>query len=887
MMLLHRFASIVRWIFRRSEAEHHLDQELQGFIDLSVADKVRDGLSPAEARRLAVLELGGVEQAKERVRTYRHGGWLDDVGRDVRYALRMFVRNRTFSLVVVATLALGIGANTAIFGLIDALMLRWLPVRNPQELVQLTLQSPGSTRPGGESFSYTIVRAVSDQRQILSAVGGFTASSFDVGAAGATSRVTGALVTGDYYATLGLTPQLGRLISRTDDEPGAPLVAVISDGYWERQFARKPDVVGEVLRLNDLPVTVVGVSPRGFVGSNVGTVANITAPVAALARLNPEAAALLEPGNFWLRVLARPAPGVSRREAAARLNAAWPRLAEQVISPRWPASRRQEMADSVFTLVSGGTGWTYLREIYRKPLFVLMAAVALVLLIACANVASLLLARASIRQREVAVRLAIGAGRGRIVRQLLIESTLLSLTGAAVGIVLAWMSGQFLVSLISTGPVALTFDLSPNWHILLFSSAVAIATAVLFGVAPALQTASAMPTAVLRDDARVSTSRSRLLPWLVAAQVALSLVLLSGAGLFVRTVRNLASLDPGFSTEGVLIVELGGRRSPVPADIVEQAQRVPGVVSATLSTHTPLNGSVWSEPAVPSGQPLPEKDNAFFVAAGPRFFSTLGIRLLAGREFTDRDNAGAPTAAIVNEAYARRFFDGQRAVGQRLSATVRGERRELEVVGLARNTSAAGLRKEPPPTVYVAYAQLAGDFPSTLSVRASGPVAQVASALQQALQARLPGAPVDVRPLSVQVEATIVQERMMAMLAGAFGVLALALACVGLYGLLAYTVAQRTREIGIRMALGAPRGRVLALVLEGGNRLVLTGIVIGLPVAWIALRWLESMLFGVKPGDPLTLAGSIAVLVLSSQLAAYLPARRASRVDPLVALRHD
>jgi predicted permease len=389
------------------------------------------------------------------------------------------------------------------------------------------------------------------------------------------------------------------------------------------------------------------------------------------------------------------------------------------------------------------------------------------------------------------------------------------------------------------------------------------------------------------EDARTSSSRSKLLPSLVVAQVALSLILLSGAGLFVRTLQNLQRLDPGFNPERVLLVDSEGRRTPFPRDVLESVQHLPGVLSASLSTHTPLSGSVWSEPAVPAGQPIPERDNAHFVGAGPGFFATMQIRLVAGREFTDRDSANSAPVAIVNEVLAARHFANQNAVGQHLSAMVRGRRTDLEIVGVVKNTNAAGLRLSPPPTVYVAYAQLQGDFPTTLAVRATGPLGQAASAIQRALQSAMPGALVDVRLLSRQVEATMVQERMMATLASGFGLLALTLTCVGLYGLLAYSVAQRTREIGIRMALGAQGPRVVAMVLGSGARLVIIGIALGLPAAWAASRSVGSMLFGLTPTDPVTVAGAAIALAAAAQMAAYLPARRASRVDPLVALRHE
>ena len=465
MTLLHRLASIVRGIVKRDRAERDLHDELQAFVDMAAADQMRDGVAPDEARRLAVLQLGGVEQAKERVRTGRHGWWLDEIGRDLRYAVRMAFRDRTFTVVVVLTLALGIGANSAIFSLIDALMLRMLPVRDPRQLVLVEMGEQGRPAP---HFSYAIARALSERGDVFATAAGFSGWPFTVGAPGSMAHVQGALVTGAYYETLGLNPAAGRLLTRADDEPGASLVAVISHGYWERQFANRPDAVGGTLTIGGVPVTIVGVSPRGFVGANVGERADITMAAAALPRLYPESASLLERGNFWLRVLARPAAGISIEQAAVRLNTAWPQIAEPLIAPQWPASRRQAMAASVFQLSPGGTGWASLRDQYTRPLLVLMGAVAVVLLIACANVASLLLARASTRQREMAVRLAMGASRSRVVRQMLIESTLLSLTGAAIGLALASIVGGLLIDMLSTGLFEVALDLGPNPRVLAF-----------------------------------------------------------------------------------------------------------------------------------------------------------------------------------------------------------------------------------------------------------------------------------------------------------------------------------------------------------------------------------------------------------------------------------
>ena len=886
--LVHRIVSIFYWLIRRKKVDQELNDELETFVQMAAADQIRDGASPEEARRLALIHLGGVEQAKERVRTARHGAWLDEVGRDVRYAARNCASNPGFTIVVVLTLALGIGANTAIFSLIDALMLRSLPVRDPQQLVQVKMGEPAKP---DVHFSYPIARALAERPDIFSTAAGFTAGwPFNVGSPGSVIVVRGALVTGAYYETLGLNPVEGRLLTRADDEIGAPLVAVISYGYWERQYGARPDIVGQTLTIGGQAVTIVGVSPRGFVGANVGEIADITMPIAAIPRIQPESpdtARLLERGNFWLRVLARPAAGVSVSQATARLDAMWRQNSETLISPGWPAFLQKRVADSVFQLSPGGTGWTILRDQYTKPLMVLTAVVSVVLLIACANVASLLLARAASRQREIGLRLAIGAGRARVVRQLLIESSFLSLIGAGVGLALAWLGGRFLVTLVSSGPFSVKIDLAPNWHILGFTMALGVATALAFGTAPALKATAATPLSVLRADSRTTASTSRLLPLLVSGQVALSLVLLVGAGLFVRTLQNLQAVDTGFNSEGVLLVDLNTRRGPLPLTFLDDLRQVPGVVSASMSTNPPFSGAIWSEAAVPAGQQVPERDNALFVGATPGFFATMQIRLLAGREFTDRDSVDRPAVAIVNRAYARRFFPDQNPVGQHLSAMVRGQRTDLDIVGLVESAINATLRTPPRATVYVAYAQLRGDLPTTVAIRTAGSSAQISRAVRQLLQTKVPSAPIDVRPLSEEVNARMMRERMMATLTSGFGLLAVILACIGLYGLLAYGVARRVKEIGIRIALGAERRRVMTLVVGRAVRLVLIGIAVGLPAALWASRWIESMLFGLKPTDLTTIGSAIAMLIITAQVAVYIPAWRASRVDPLTALRHD
>ena len=886
--MLKRFFSFSRAALDRSAFERNMDDELRFHVESRTADLIRRGIPPAEAARRARVEFGSIEKHKEESRASFGLRLVDEVWGDARYALRTFARNRTFTATAIVTLALGIGANTAMFSLFDALMLRWLPVPNPQSLLQV--REKADTGAGNETFSYAIARALDDQKAIFTGVAGYGGSGFRfrVGAPESAARVPGAVVTGSFYDTLGLNPVIGRLLTREDDQPGAAAVAVASYGYWERQFASDPLLGGRTVVINGVPVTIVGVSPRGFVGANVGAIADLTIPVATLPLIVPEMASALGPGNYWLRLLARTQPALSTAAAQARLATAWPHVAEGVVAPHWPAARRKEVIDSILRLTPGGTGWTYLRDIYARPLRVLMTVVGVVLLIACANVASLLLARASARQKEIAVRLAIGAGRGRIVRQLLVESALLSLAGGACGILLASFSSRLLLDGLSTGPLAITLDLTPNWHVLVFTAGVAVATAVIFGLAPALQATGSGPASALKEDARTAPSRSRLLPGLVTAQVALSLVLLIGAGLFVRTLRNIQTFDAGFTREGVLLVNFEGKRPALPADLFDELRRVPGVLSASVSTHTPLNGSTWSEPVVPAGRPLPERDNALLIGAGPGFFATMRMPLLAGREFTEQDSASSVPVAVVNERFAQRTFPNQSPIGQRLSTRLNGTPTELQIIGLVKNANTRTLRAVPPATVFVSFAQLPNDeHPFTLEIRAAGALSDVTQGVQQTLLSKLPGTPIEVHSLAAQADATIVQERMMATLAGGFGLLALALASVGIYGLLAYGVARRTKEIGIHMALGAQRRRVIGLVLRGARQSLLIGLAIGLPAALAASRWVESMLFGLKPTDPVAIVAAVVLLAVVAHVAAYVPALRASRVDPLVALRHE
>jgi len=881
-------------LLSRRRRDRDLDDEVQAHLELLAEEFVRNGMSQPDARAAARREFGGVDQVKEIYRDQRGLPFLDTLSQDVRYALRQLRRNRGFAAVAILTFALGIGANTAIFTLIDGLLLRWLPVRDPQQIVQLTIVRPDAPRPG-QSLSYPLVRALSAQTPALfSGLFGFSNTTFLVGSRDAPERVRGAWVTGAYYETLGLKPASGRLLTPGDDRLGANPAAVITDGYWERRFARDPRISGTTMLVEGVPVTIVGVTRPPFTGVDVGDSADITLAIGVVPQILPTQASLLDADTTWLQVFARPRDGVSRSQAKAGLAVVWPRVVDEVVRASDEGTRRR-VVGTTLNLIDGGTGWTLLRQQFLQPLFVLMALVGLVLLIACANVANLLLARAMARRREIAIRLAIGAGRARIVRQMLTESILLSLAGAAAGLSLAWFIERFLISLLSSArrtPIML--ELTPHWHVLAYTTATAVITGVLFGLAPALRASTAGSAAALTTGSKViGESRGRLAPSLVVAEVALSLLMLVGAGLFVGTLQNLRHRDVGFRHDGILLADIDGAQTgrdgpqltAFYAELLREAERVPGVRSASLSLITPLAGGGISSPnlVARNGQPL--GGETYFNGVGPRYFVTLKTPVVAGREFSESDAGSAPHVAVANETFIKRHFSGVAALGQHVS--IFGD--DVQIVGVVKDAVYESLRDAPPPTVYMPIAQARSDpsRPVTLAIDAGDSSSPLSLTFERLLQPKFPGVPVRVRTFSGQIERALIRERLMATLAGGFGVLALVLASVGLYGLLAYTVARRTNEIGVRMALGAGRARVVQLVMSDACRLVGLGTALGLLAAPLTSRLVASMLFGLAPTDPATLVAAAAVLGVSGLIASFLPAYRAARVDPMVALRQE
>jgi putative ABC transport system permease protein len=895
MALVARVIGGFRGLFRKTRLEQELDAELREFLETSVEQKLRSGMSREEAIRAARLELGGIEAVKDRVRDVGWESVLDGVRQDLRYAIQSLRKSPGFAAAATVTLALGIGANTGIFSLIEVLLLRSLPVRDPQQLVALLRVQGGLS---GESFSYPQVRDLAELREIFIGLCGFSGDTFHVGPSDALEPVGGAWVSGGYYQTLGLVPVAGRLLGPDDDRPGASPAAVITDQYWAQKFGRDPGAIGRSLLIEGVPVTLVGVSPRGFIGAIVGEAADITVALNVLPQLQPERPYMLGPGARWLKVLARPREGLSHGEFKARLAVFWTQSLSATLSPSLSPEARARALSSTLDLRVGATGASPLRGQFRQPLFVLMGVAALVLAIACVNVANLLLARAAARQREIALRLALGASRLRVVRQLLTESALLAIAGTGLGIVIASFGSRVLVNLISSGQglptasEAIVLDLRPNWSMLAFTTLLTASTTLFFGLVPAFRATLVEPNVAMNAGSnRIVGSRGHLASALVTAQVSISLLLLIGAGLFVHTLWNLRTLDRGFRHEGVLLVDLDARRAGYEGarlrafnqEVLAIAERLPGVTAASLSSITPLMGGGISMPIALNGQPVGSGEMHFNQVA-PRYFETLSTPFVLGRDFTLRDDETAPGVAIVNEAFVRQYVLKGSALDQRVSVVGLPDR---QVVGVVKDAVYETLRQTPPPTVYVPYLQgaVAAGGGVALEIRAAGSLAQVASAIRTEVQPKLAGKPMKMRTLTDRLESSLVQERLMATLASAFGLLALLLASVGLYGVLAYTVVRRTNEIGIRLALGAPRPQVLALILSSALRMIGVGIVIGLSAAWTTSRVVSSMLFGLTATDPTTIAGALTVLLLTGLVAAYLPARRATRIEPLAALR--
>jgi predicted permease len=889
----------MRWwagLLRRGRQETQLDKELRDHIERQVADHVATGLSEAEARRRAQLEFGGLAQVKELCRDVRGTRWLEDLAQDIRYGARVFRRNPSFTGAAIFSMALGIGASTAIFTLVDATMLKPLPVKEPERLVEL-LNNTGNNPPGN-AFSYQALVHLQEHAKTVEIIASHE-SDFFVAVEGSPSELgKGQYVTGNYFPVLGVSATYGRTIAPSDDRSSASSVVVLSHAYWHRRFGGDPSAIGRTVRLDDHAFTVVGVAPSSFSGLVVARDVDLWVPLSAEPLLR-RVSRMVEPGNNWLQIAGRIRSGKRVEEARAELAGLY---YAAVIEPKLAGARdaeaRARFKQWSAVVMSARTGLAAPRQQYGEPLTVLFTISGLVLLIACVNVANLLLARASSRRHEMAVRLSLGARRGRVLRQLLTESVLLSLAGAVLGVGLAYAACGYLVGFFATTRTPIALDVGPDVRVLTFAALIALMTGVLFGLAPAWR-AIALGTPATSLQNRVTGRRNRqgLTRALVGVQVALSVVMLFCGGLFLRSLHNIRSVDKGFDSSGVLIANTDASRARLDAhrlralyrDIVDRLAALPGVKAASVSMLTPTwGGGNEGMIAVVGGNPLQQKGEVSVNRVSPGYFATTGTPIHTGRDFSWQDTADGPKVAIINQKLSRQYFGTDSAIGQRF--TLRGD--TLEIVGVVGDAKYYGLRSAIPATVYVHWMQQRDDLLeenvrlSQIAIRTDTPPLAFAAAVRDLLRGTTPlMAITNVRTFEQQVDSSIARDRVLSIVSGFFASLGLLLAAIGLYGLMAYTVARRTSEIGIRMALGAERLQIAGMVAREALAVTLGGIVVGMGVALLLSRALATLLFGLTPADSTTAAAVAAVMVATALMAAYFPSRRATRINPTQALR--
>ncbi|HZM97284.1 MAG TPA: ABC transporter permease [Vicinamibacterales bacterium] len=913
------------WWLQRWRKEEELRQELQFHLEEEADERRADGLTDDQATWAAHRDLGNMALLREDTRALWTWSLLEQVAQDARYALRTMLRSPTFAGAAVLSIALGIGANAAIYSFMDAILLRALPVFDPVSLVEVNWRSrpiafgSQSASRGTEfvmhSIDGSVFRDASGARagifpfpaferlqqssaEVLSSIFAYyRARAVTVMVDGEAEQADGEYVSGDFFRGLAVSPAAGRLILADDDRAGATPVAVLGMGYSQRRFGSVASAIGQPILINNIAFTVVGVTPPGFFGVDPGRNPDVYLPMHANLLFEPGAAnTYLDENYYWVQMMGRLRPGVTL--AQAQIALAGP-FGEWVATTATNDAERANLP--VLRLEEGASGLDTLRRRYSQPLYVLLAMVGLILAIACANTANLLLARATARRREIALRLSIGAGRLRVARQLLTESVLLASLGGAFGVLIATVGIDVLTQLLANGREGFTLHAELNWRVLFVTSGLSLVCGILFGLAPAIQSTrpALMPT--LKDTigieprARVRDGllRVNLRHALVVAQIAISLLLLVGAGLFVRTLSNLHSVEVGFNRDNVLLFDVNAPqagRSEAEAiifydDLRRQLTDMPGVRAATLS-HASL---------IRAGRQLPISVNGALAAAtrilgtGPGFFTTMQIPMLLGREIDERDRRETLPVAVVSDLFAKTYFGSDNPIGRQIRLDGRAPQ-DLEIIGVAATARYGGLKGETPPVVYIPYAQVT--FPRlqqlTYALRTDGDPLRYVSAVRALVHQADSRVPVtNVKTQAAEIDQTINQEIVFARLCSAFAVLALVIACVGLYGSMAYAVVRRTSEIGIRVALGARRRAVIWLVLREVCVLAALGLAISLPIALGTSRLLESFLFDLKPNDPGALAGAVGILLSAALLAGYGPARKASRIPPMVALRND
>ncbi len=888
-----------RWLDglrHRRELERSMREEMQLHLELSEADLMRQGFSPAEAHRRARAAFGSIVARQDDLRQALGWRLLDELRADVAYACRVLRRSPVFAGVAVVSLALEIGANAAIFSLIDTVLLKSLPVQDPQTL--FFIDNSGGKSGGSSGPPYPCFEILREQNTTLSGVAAFRETRLKVAIDGRAEEIRAQYASGNLFEVLGVPPAQGRLLAASDDATmggGDGAVAVISDGLWRRRFGARADVIGKTIVVGTRVVTIVGVTPPGYIGLQVGSPIDLTVPI-TLSENNLRARSL-----WWFGVIGRLKPGIAVEQSRAELHSLWDRYMTDNGEPPEKRSYFNGVA-----LVPADRGLAALRRQWSEPLLIVMAIVGLVLLIGCANIASLLIARASARRNELAVRMTVGASRARLIRQLLTEGVVLSAMGLLAGLVLARWGTALIVGIVSGADGGSLLEPQLDLRLIGFTIAVSAAAALLFSLVPAIQTTRTNAVPPSAGVTEPQLAKGRLGQSLVVVQVVLSIVLLSGAALFLRTLQNLTAVDSGFSPDGVIAMSVETTlprpavTRPAAAEIAEDHSRlgaawralvarvgeVPGVSSAAVATMTPLTGRDRGvNVAIADAPPLSEARRSIHVNhVTPEYFAALRIPLHGGRHFTPADRAGSTRVAILNRTAARTYFGAANPVGRRLSFPGQRVQDAFEIVGVVGDVRYEDARTADERMAYLPLEQAIDPVRSAVVIARATPTA--GEPIRQVVMNNIPGGFVPrVESLSEQARVSLTRERMLSIVASFFGGLALLLACIGLYGIMAYGVMRRTREIGIRLAIGASRGSVMWMVLRETLLVVGVGGVAGVAAAWPAGRFVRSQLFGVTPGDPATIGVAIVLLLLVAAVAGYLPARRATRIDPVLALR--
>jgi predicted permease len=894
----------LRSLFQKRALEQEMDEELLAFVEASAADKRRAGMTPAEADRAARVEMGSTNAVKHHIRSEAWESQAEIFLRSLWYGARTLARSPGFALIAILTFALGIGANTTIFQLLDAVRLRSLPVRDPGQLTMIGLADLPGKRGNQQSYypslNNPLWEYIRDHQEVFSQVMAWSSTGLSITEGDRQHVVPGLWVSGDFFHALGVQPALGRVFTSADDRPGCGASGVVlSYGFWQSYLRGDPRIVGQTLKIGQHAVPILGVTAASFTGPEIGSSFDLAVPICSQPAYWTEASWLDSSTDWWLNVLGRLKPGDSLATANAGLQSFSPGAFAASLRKDYPTENVRDYLRFRLVAEPASGGVSFLRDQYESPLWMLLGLAGFVLLIACANLANLMLARGSTRVREFALRLSLGATQGRLIWQLVWESLLIVLLGAVSGLALAAFLSKALIHLLSGQADSLFLDLQLDWRVLGFTALLATVTVLLFGLFPALKTTRLAPMEAMKSGSPRSGAKesNRLRRALVIAQVALSLVLVAGAVLFSRTLDNLRNVDAGFRQNQILIAQLDlskvarEGRVVVRKQIIDRLRHLAGVSAAAEVNIVPLSGSATDNRVWEAGKTRSSGFDPYFNQVGSDYFNTLSTPLLAGRDFSEQDTENSPRVAIVNQQFALQFGKGPNPVGLQIvrEATPHEPERTYEIVGVVKNAKYSSLRENWRPIVYLPIAQTASrsDPNQQVIIHTALPLANFTPELKRTIDEISPGIDLDLQVFATQIQNSLLPEKLLATLSGFFGILAALLTAVGLFGMISFLVARRTHEIGIRMALGARRGQVLASVLRETLTLTAAGVVLGVPVLFLVTRVIASKLFGIKPNDPGSLALAALALCLVSVAAALIPARRAASVDPMIALRDE